>query len=308
MILCCGEALIDFIPSETKSGAAAWEAKTGGSVMNTAIALGRLGVKSAFLGGLSRDFLGDELRKSMMAAHVDLSLSPMTDRYTILAFVKLEGGQARYSFIDEGSACRMLSIADLRPLPSSVTAIHLGSFPLAIEPCGSAFEALCAREHATRVIHFDPNIRANLIKDEAAHRARVARIVAMADIVKLSEEDLDWLSPGMAHEDFARDWLDRGAKLVIITRGAQGASGFTRDFRCDLLVRKVKVADTIGAGDTFTAGILCALERAGKLSKAAIARLDRDSVSAAIGFAIQAAAVTVSRPGADPPWAHEIEG
>ena len=308
MILSCGEALIDFIPSETKAGRPAWEAKTGGSVMNTAIAIGRLGVRSAFFGGLSSDFFGDELRKSMMAANVDLSLSPVSERYTILAFIKLEGGQARYSFIDEGSACRMLSIADLKPLPPSVTAIHLGSFPIAIEPCGSAFETLCAREHQTRVIHFDPNIRANLIKDKKAHRARVERIVAMADVVKLSEEDLDWLSPGASHEDFAKDWLQRGAKLVIVTHGKDGASGFTRSFRCDVPGRTVKVADTIGAGDTFTAGILCALERAGKLTKTAIATLDRDSVSAAIGFAIRAAAVTVSRPGADPPWAHELEG
>lgn len=308
MILSCGEALIDFIPSETKTGAPAWEAKTGGSVMNTAIALGRLGIKSAFLGGLSSDFFGDELRKSMMAASVDLSLSPVSARYTILAFVKLEGGQARYSFIDEGSACRMLSIADLKPLPSSVSAIHLGSFPIAIEPCGAAFEALCSREQGTRVIHFDPNIRANLIKDKRAHRARVERIVAMADIVKLSEEDLDWLDPGASHEAFAKDWLDRGAKLIIVTRGKDGAEGFTRNFRCDLPGRDVKVADTIGAGDTFTAGILCALQRAGRLSKPAIAALDRDSVSDAIDFAIRAAAVTVSRPGADPPWAHELEG
>jgi fructokinase len=308
MILSCGEALIDFIPSATKDGAPAWEAKTGGSVMNTAIAIGRLGVKSAFLGGLSSDFFGDELRKSMAAANVDISLSPITDRYTILAFVKLEGGQARYSFIDEGSACRMLSTADLKPLPDSVEAIHLGSFPIAIEPCGSAFEALCIREHAKCVINFDPNIRANLIKDKQAHRARVERIVAMTDIVKLSEEDLDWLSPGASHEEFAKDWLKRGAKLVIVTRGRDGAEGFTNHFRCDVSGRNVKVADTIGAGDTFTAGILCALHRAGKLSKAAIAALDRDSVSNAIGFAIRAAAVTVSRPGADPPWAHELEG
>jgi fructokinase len=308
MILSCGEALMDFIPSETKAGAPAWEAKTGGSVMNTAIALGRLGVTSAFFGGLSSDFFGDELRKSMKAANVDISLSPVSQRYTILAFVKLEGGHARYSFVDEGSACRMLSIADLKPLPDAVAAIHLGSFPIAIEPCGSAFEELCVREHRTRVVNFDPNIRANLIKDKAAHRARVERIVAMSDIIKLSEEDLDWLSPGASHEAFAQDWLRRGARLVIVTRGKDGAEGFTRNFRCDVAGRDVAVADTIGAGDTFTAGILCALHRAGKLTKTAVAALDRDSVSEAIGFAIRAAAVTVSRPGADPPWAHELEG
>ena len=107
-ILCCGEALTDFIPRLTEEGAPAFEPKVGGSVFNTAVALGRLGVASSFLGGLSTDFFGDELRKALAAANVDISLSPVTDRYTICAFVKLEAGHARYSFIDEGSACRML--------------------------------------------------------------------------------------------------------------------------------------------------------------------------------------------------------
>jgi fructokinase len=305
-ILCCGEALTDFIPRLTEDGAAAFEPKVGGSVFNTAIALGRLGIASAFLGGLSTDFFGDELRQALSASHVDISLSPVSERYTIAAFVKLEGGQARYSFIDEGSACRMLAPQDLPALPDAVTALHLGSFPLALEPCGSAFEALCRREHQKRVIHFDPNIRANLIKDRNQHRARVERIVAMADLVKMSDEDLAWLAPGVAAEDFARDWLGRGAKVVVVTRGKDGAQAFTRDFMCEAPGKPVNVADTIGAGDTFTAGFLTALHRSNRLDKAAIAALDRTSVLAALDLAITAAAVTVSRPGADPPWAHEL--
>lgn len=308
MILCCGEALIDFVPRLTSDGAPAFEPLTGGSVFNTAIALGRLGAPSGFLGGLSSDFFGDELRKDLTAAHVDFSLSPVSERHTIPAFVKLEGGQARYSFIDEGSACRMLAPEDLPALPDHVQALHLGSFPIAIEPCGTAFETLCRREHERRVIHFDPNIRANLIKDRGQHRARVERIVAMADLVKMSDEDLAWLAPGVSAEDFARDWLRRGAKVVVVTRGKDGAQAFTRDFRCEAPGKPVKVADTIGAGDTFTAGFLTALHRSRRLDKAAIAALDRTSVLAALDLAIMAAAVTVSRPGADPPWAYELEG
>lgn len=306
MILCCGEALIDFVPRQTCAGAQAFEPLTGGSVFNTAIALGRLGVASGFLGGLSTDFFGDALRQDLAAAHVDFSLSPVSERHTIPAFVKLEGGQARYSFIDEGSACRMLAPEDLPQLPDHVRALHLGSFPLAIEPCGEAFETLCRREHEKRVIHFDPNIRANLIKDRKRHRARVERIVAMADLVKMSDEDLAWLAPGASPEAFAKDWLGRGAKLVVVTRGKDGAIAFARDFACEVGGRQVKVADTIGAGDTFTAGFLAALHGSGRLSKAAIAVLDRASVLAALNLAIKAAAVTVSRPGADPPWAHEL--
>jgi fructokinase len=308
MILCCGEALIDFVPRLTRDGAQAFEPLTGGSVFNTAVALGRLGAPSGFLGGLSTDFFGDALRKDLAAAHVDVSLAPVSERHTIPAFVKLEGGQARYSFIDEGSACRMLAPEDLPALPDHVRALHLGSFPLAIEPCGTAFETLCRREHDRRMIHFDPNIRANLIKDRSQHRARVERIVAMADIIKMSDEDLAWLAPGATAEDFSRDWLQRGAKLVVVTRGKDGAQAFARDFTCEAPGRPVKVADTIGAGDTFTAGFLTALHRAHRLDKAAIAALDRTSVLAALNLAITAAAVTVSRPGADPPWAHELEG
>jgi fructokinase len=308
MILCCGEALTDLIPGVTADGSPAFIPKTGGSVFNTAIALGRLGIPAAFFGGLSTDFFGDELRKAMLAANVDISLAPVSERYTIAAFVKLEGKQARYSFIDEGSACRMLKPQDLPPLPDEISALHLGSFPLAIEPCGSAFEELCRRECHKRVIHFDPNIRANLIKDRKGHRQRVERIVAMSDLIKMSDEDLAWMAPGTSTEAFAKDWLARGAKLVVVTRGKDGAVAFTRDFRAEVSGVDVKVADTIGAGDTFTAGILAALYQAKRLSKSAVAALDRESVLAALNLAVRAAAVTVSRPGADPPWSHELKG
>ncbi len=308
MILCCGEALTDLIPGVTADGSPAFVPKTGGSVFNTAIALGRLGVPAAFFGGLSTDFFGDELRKAMLASHVDISLAPVSERYTIAAFVKLEGNQARYSFIDEGSACRMLKPEDLPPLPDRISAIHLGSFPLALEPCGSAFEELCRRECHERVIHFDPNIRANLIKDRTSHRRRVERIVAMSDLVKMSDEDLAWMAPGASAESFAQDWLERGARLVVVTRGKDGAIAFTDRFRVETPGIDVTVADTIGAGDTFTAGILAALHQAGRLSKPAIAALDPESVLAALKLAVRAAAVTVSRPGADPPWTHELKG
>jgi fructokinase len=308
MIICCGEALTDLIPGVTADGSPAFVPKTGGSVFNTAIALGRLGIPVAFFGGLSTDFFGDELRKAMLASNVDISLAPVSERYTIAAFVKLEGKQARYSFIDEGSACRMLKPEDLPLLPDKISALHLGSFPLAIEPCGSAFEELCRRECHKRVIHFDPNIRANLIKDRKSHRQRVERIVAMSDLIKMSDEDLAWMAPGASAEAFAQDWLKRGAKLVVVTRGKDGAVAFAKNFRAEAPGRDVKVADTIGAGDTFTAGILAAFHKAERLNKTAIAALDRESVLTALNLAVRAAAITVSRPGADPPWSHELKG
>jgi fructokinase len=136
----------------------------------------------------------------------------------------------------------------------------------------------------------------------------VERIVAMSDLIKMSDEDLAWMAPGTSTEAFAKDWLARGAKLVVVTRGKDGALAFTRDFRAEVSGVDVKVADTIGAGDTFTAGILAALYQAKRLSKSAVAALDRESVLAALNLAVRAAAVTVSRPGADPPWSHELKG
>src|SRR5437870_4675891 len=142
MILCCGEALIDFLPRETREGALAFQPFVGGSVFNTAIALGRLAVPVGFFGGLSTDFFGDQLREALTASRVDYSFAPISERYTILAFVKLVGGQARYSFIDEGSACRMIAISDLPRFEDQVAAIHMGSFPLMAEPSGTTLEAL----------------------------------------------------------------------------------------------------------------------------------------------------------------------
>jgi fructokinase len=308
MILCCGEALIDMIPGETREGASAFRPLVGGSVFNTSVALGRLGIPVRFFGGLSRDFFGDELREAMRKSNVDFSLSPVTDRYTILAFVKLEGGQARYAFIDEGSACRMIAVSDIPVLGDDTAAIHLGSFPLIAEPSGSTIEALCEREHERRVIHFDPNIRPTLVKDRAAYLERIGRMSRMADIIKLSEDDLDWITGGADAEGYAARALEGGAKIVVLTRGARGGLAFTRRHRCEAPGLPVNVADTIGAGDTFTAGLLAALSRIGALSKPALAALEEARLQRALAFATSAAAGTVSRPGADPPWTHELQG
>ena len=308
MILCCGEALIDFMPRETRKGTLAFEPLSGGSVFNTAVALGRLGVPVKFFGGLSRDFFGDQLRAALTASHVDFSLSPLSDRPTIAAFVKIENGQARYSFVDEGSACRMIAIADLPILGPATKAIHLGSFPLIGEPSGTTLETLCAREHSRRVINFDPNIRPGLVKDRTAYLGRIARMVAMADIIKLSDEDLNWITQGATADEFAARALAEGAKAVVMTLGPDGAQAYTKQYRCQVPGRAVKVADTVGAGDTFSAGFLAALARANRLTKDAVASLDEPTLRSALMLAISAAAITVSRPGADPPWAHELEG
>jgi len=306
MIVTCGEALIDMLPREGADGAAVFQPFAGGSVFNVAIALGRLGVPTGFFGGLSTDFFGRTLRDALEKSRVDVSFANISDRPSTLAFVTLIEGQARYAFFDEHSAGRMLTDADLPAFPAALRALHFGSLSLAAEPCGSAYEALMRREHVSRVISLDPNIRPTLIKNRDAHIARIERLVGLADIVKLSEDDLAWLAPGAAFDGFARAWLERGAKLVIMTRGAEGALARSRRVAVSVPSVKVTVADTIGAGDTFSAALMARLDQHGLLTKSAVAGLNESRVTDALAYAAKAASITCSRSGADPPWLREL--
>ncbi|MDJ1016280.1 MAG: carbohydrate kinase, partial [Paracoccaceae bacterium] len=193
MILCAGEALIDMLPRTTEAGEDAFAPYPGGAVFNTAIALGRLGAPVGFFSGLSTDLFGQMLEQSLAASGVESGLAHRSDKPTTLAFVKLTDGQASYAFYDENTAGRMLSAEDLPVLDGNTGAVFFGGISLVVEPCAAAYEALCAREAALRVIMLDPNIRPGFIHDEAAYRARIGRMIGMADIVKVSDEDLAWI-------------------------------------------------------------------------------------------------------------------
>lgn len=306
MILCCGEALIDMLPRETTRGESAFAPYSGGAVFNTAIALGRLGAPVEFFTGLSTDLFGDMLRRTLAESGVGTRYSPLSDRPTTLAFVKLTNGQAKYVFYDENTAGRMLSEADIPALGDDVSAMLFGAISLIPEPCGSAYEAVMRREHSTRVTMLDPNIRPNFIPDPAAHRARMMRMVAMADIVKLSDEDLAWFGESGDAGEIAQRWLGLGPKLILVTRGGDGATGYSTTATVKVPARRVEVVDTVGAGDTFNAGVLAALNERGLLTKDAIAQIGEDDIRAALDLGVRAAAVTVSRAGANPPWRREL--
>ncbi|MGR3755811.1 MAG: carbohydrate kinase family protein [Tranquillimonas sp.] len=306
MILCCGDALIDMLPRQTEAGEAAFAPYAGGAVLNTAVALGRLGTPAGFFQGLSTDLFGEMLIAALHDSGVDTGYAARSDRPTTLAFVRLVDGQATYAFYDENTASRMLDIADLPDLDDSVSALFFGGISLVVEPCGSAFEALAMREAPRRAVMLDPNIRPGFIRDEAAYRARIGRMIALADIVKLSDDDLHWLEgPGPA-ADLAAVLLDRGPKLVCITEGAQGATGFSRAGTVSVPAQKVQVVDTVGAGDTFNAGLLAGLDGAGTLTKEGLAALPLESLRAALDLGVRAAAVTVARAGANPPRRDEL--
>lgn len=305
MILCCGEALIDMLPRTSTEGEACYAPYAGGAVFNTAIALGRLGAKIGFYSGIAQDMMGEVLNETLVNSKVDTSTVVYSDRPSTVAFIKLVDGQATYAFYDENTAGRMLSKDDL-PTEVAADTLFFGGISLPVDPCGATYEALCHREAANKVIMIDPNIRPGFIRDEATYRARIEGMLAVADIIKVSDEDLTWLFGEGDMMDHAKKLISNGAKLVCITEGAKGSYGITAENVVFVEAQKATVVDTVGAGDTFNAGVLASLQSAGKLTKAAVAELDEETIRTALSLGNRAAAVTVSRAGANPPWSNEL--
>ena len=305
MILCCGEALIDMLPRTSTEGEACYAPYAGGAVFNTAIALGRLGAKIGFYSGIAQDMMGEVLTETLVNSKVDTSTVVYSDRPSTVAFIKLVDGQATYAFYDENTAGRMLSKDDL-PTEVAADTLFFGGISLPVDPCGATYEALCHREAANKVIMIDPNIRPGFIRDEATYRARIEGMLSVADIIKVSDEDLTWLFGEGDMMDHAKKLINNGAKLVCITEGAKGSYGITAESVVFVEAQKATVVDTVGAGDTFNAGVLASLQSAGKLTKAAVAELDEETIRTALSLGNRAAAVTVSRAGANPPWSNEL--
>ncbi|MEO1109372.1 MAG: carbohydrate kinase [Pseudomonadota bacterium] len=308
MIVCCGEALIDMITEPTVSGAQGYVPHSGGAIFNTAIALGRLGAPVGMLTGLSSDMFGEQLAETLKASHVDTSHVITSDRPTTLAFVKLVDGHASYNFVDENTAGRMLQPEDMPNQLPAISTLYLGGISLACEPCADAYAALLSHHGTDRAVMLDPNIRPGFIQDQTRYRTRLNAMIAQTDILKVSDEDLDWIIPGPeTHSEKVPLLQQAGPSVVIVTRGSQGASGYLRDgSETTIPVKAVQVVDTVGAGDTFNAGVLAELHRSGYLTKPGLRDLTKESLRAALALGADVAAVTVSRAGANPPWAHEL--
>jgi fructokinase len=309
MILCCGEALIDMIPSPTlEGGRDGFVPHSGGAVFNTAIALGRLGVQTGMITGLSTDMFGQQLADALHASHVDTTRVIRSDRPTTLAFVKLTDGHASYSFFDENSAGRMIRPEDLPDLSDEVSALFFGGISLAVEPCADTYAALVEREGTGRAVMMDPNIRPGFIKDVDRYRDRLARMLRLTDIVKVSDEDLNWIYPGPDSLQSKLETLRAtGPRIVVMTRGGEGATAYLSD-GTDVTVaaERVTAVDTVGAGDTFNAGVLASLSEQGLLTKSGVSAVTTGQMHRALTLAAKSAAITVSRAGANPPWREEI--
>jgi fructokinase len=306
MILCHGEMLIDFIPAETRDGARAYRPAVGGSPGNVALTLARLDVPTGFVGGLSTDFFGGEIAAKLSGDGVSMEYVSRLDRPTMLAFVDLSGEEPRYAFYDHESAARNWRLEDMPPIGDDVNALHFGSLSLIRLPAANAFAELMRREAGRRVVSFDPNIRATLVEDEADYRARLSEIFHLADVIKLSQADLAWIAPGKTIADLAPGWLAAEARLVLLTQGGEGATIFARGKEVSRPAIRVKVADTVGAGDSIMGGLLAALHDRNALSREGLQALGEVELAEILDFALSVAAITVGRVGADPPRRSEL--
>lgn len=299
MILVAGEALVDLVVSD-----GAILPSPGGGPYNTARALGRLGASVGFLGRLSRDTLGRMLTNVLAESGVSLDYTSRGPEPSALAIAhRSTDGEAEYSFYLGGTTFGYASF----PAPGpDVRALCVGSLALAVEPSASALEALVERAHDERIVVIDPNVRAAAIAEDAGYRARFDRCCGSAHIVKLSASDASWLLPGLGHEEVAARLLDLGADLVVLTLGADGAIARTRRARAGVGAQPVDVADTIGAGDAFGAGLLVALEQRGALVRERLAVLTDSDLEQALRFASVVAALTCARSGAETPTLAEV--
>ncbi|ODT14163.1 MAG: hypothetical protein ABS35_35640 [Kaistia sp. SCN 65-12] len=306
MIVSCGEALIDFLPVKDVNGNDSYQPKVGGSPYNVALTTGRLGVPTGFLGGISTDFFGEMLAEELARSQVSLKYAGRSARPTTLAFVSLAHDEPQYAFFDENSAGRLHDPADHEPIGDEVEAMHFGSISLIPEPIVDRLAAVMAANRGKRVICYDPNVRPTLIHDRDAFTARVETFARGADIVKISGADLEWLHPGVDAEQIAGGWLAAGTGLVVVTRGGNGVTAYTPTGSVFSPVVPVTIADTVGAGDSFTGGLLARLSEKGLLSIGGVRGIDHAALKEALDFANRVAAITCSRAGANPPWRHEL--
>lgn len=300
-----GEALIDFVPV-TVAGQRTYAPRPGGSSFNAAKAAAQAGARAGFLGAVSRDMFGDLLIADLAAHGVDTTLTPRSDAPSTLAFVDLQDGEPRYAFFNALSATARMAPDPAAFRPGQGDVVDVGSISL-IDLPGADNIARFARAVAARAaVAIDPNARPVMTPDMAAWRARIEGILDIATIVKLSDEDLDALRPGMAAADFARDCLHRGAGIVIITHGAAGAEAFTAAAHVSRPGCRVTVVDTVGAGDTLMGTLLARLAAAQATRAETLGGLAAETLAGHLDFAIAAAALNCTASGCAPPTAADI--
>lgn len=304
MIGVVGEALIDLEVAAAKARHPV--AHPGGSPMNVAVTLGRLGSDVAFLGRLSSDAFGRLLRTHLAESDVNLRWIVDAEEPTSLAIVSVtESGSASYAFHVSGTADWQWRTAEL-PKEPGLDAIHAGSLALALDPGAAAVERWLSGQSTGTTVSLDPNVRPALLGDRADFRERLERWLGFAAIVKVSDEDLAWIYPDTDPAELAQNWIDKGRKLVVVTRGGEGSLVWAGGESFAVAAAEVDMVDTVGAGDSFSGALLDWLSRSERLRLGDLDRLTAEEAREAVRFASGVAAVTCSRAGANPPWLHEL--
>ncbi|MGV7213351.1 carbohydrate kinase family protein [Bradyrhizobium sp. UFLA05-112] len=308
MLLSCGDALIDFVPTRAADGREAVMPAVGGSCLNVAIGMARLGAPTGFVGGLSNDMFGQMIAAHAEASDVELRCATRSDHQTTLAFVRIIAGESHYAFYDAETATRNWTYRRGSIPLETIEAVHVGSTTLVNDTGAAETEALIADARASSTISFDPNCRPNLVKDKPSYVARMGEFAANADIVRMSDVDFTYLYGDEPYQRKAEALLGQGAKLVVITRGIDGAVAWHKAAgKIEVAAPKVTVADTIGAGDSFQAALLFALHKQGRLRRQPLEDIGADELRRALSFAANCAGFTCTRPGADPPRLSEID-
>jgi fructokinase len=308
MFLVCGEALFDVFvsPEADAEGRLGMQGVPGGSPFNVVIGLARLGTAAGLLAGLSEDPLGRRLEERLRQEGVATDYIVRRPERTTLSLVNLRSdGAPAYSFYGDRSADTSLSARDLPALGPEIVGLHLGSYSIVVPPVADAMAALAAQARS-RLVTLDPNVRLGAAPDAAAWRARLENLLPHAGVVKASDEDVALLWPGRDIEEIAGDWLSRGPRLVVITRGPHGASAFHGGQRIDAAVPTVDVVDTVGAGDAFQSALIDGLLAAGVRAPGDIAGLSPRVVKAVLGRCVLAGAITCTRRGAAAPRRDEL--
>jgi fructokinase len=307
MILSCGDALIDFVPVLAADGREAVRPMVGGSCLNVAVGVARLGAPTGFVGGISNDLFGRMIAEHALASGVDLRYATRSDHQTTLAFVRTVAGESQYAFYDAETASREWVYQRGKIPFATIDAIHVGSTTLVNDRGAAEIAAVIADARQAVTISFDPNCRPNLAKDKNAYLDRMNELADQADIIRMSDVDFRYLYGEEKYAAKAESLLAGGCSLFVMTCGKDGARAWHRAAGLiEVEAPMVEVVDTIGAGDSFQAALLFALHKLNRIGKGKLQEISANELRRAMSFAAKCAALTCTRVGADPPRGSDI--
>jgi fructokinase len=307
VLLSCGDALVDFLPVKAVDGRDAAVPVAGGSCLNIAVGMARLGAPTGFVGGISTDLFGRIIADHASASRVDLRYAVRSDHQTTLAFVRTVAGEPQYAFYDEATASRNWTYRPGSIPFDEIEAIHVGSTTLASDQGAANALAVVKDAGGSVTISFDPNCRPNLVRRKARYVDQMDVFAAAADIVRMSDVDFEFLYGGSDYGGRARSLIAAGASLVVVTRGIKGAQAWHGGAgMVEVEAPTTDVVDTIGAGDSFQAALLFALRAVGRIRRGALAQMNSEELGRALSFASSCAAFTCGRAGADPPRQSDV--